>query len=286
MMDASNGRKALILSGGGARAAYQAGAATALIRDSGINFSIFCGAGIGCLNSVMLAQGDLHLLRQMWLNIRNSDDVYLQKPRFRALMSNTPLRQKARAQIDASAIRKAGNSLIIPVVNLNTGNVEIANQDTPDLWRWVMAATILPLAFSPMRIRSNDYVTGMIRNVSPIKLALDAGAEDIWVVLATPLHIKLRVRPFNNIIDIGLRTLEILHNDMFMRDIENVRSVNRRLESGQLQEGLRYVGIHVLAPQKMLCNAMDFRTRKIAKVMDIGYHDANRMASKQDELPI
>ncbi|MBV8244414.1 MAG: patatin-like phospholipase family protein [Candidatus Eremiobacteraeota bacterium] len=59
--------KALILSGGGARGAYEAGVATALAERE--RFDLICGSSIGAVNGAFIAQGDLGGLRQLWREV-------------------------------------------------------------------------------------------------------------------------------------------------------------------------------------------------------------------------
>jgi len=49
--------RALILSGGGARGAYEAGVAVSLLEHE--DFELACGASIGAINGALIAQGDL-----------------------------------------------------------------------------------------------------------------------------------------------------------------------------------------------------------------------------------
>lgn len=81
----NNSHTALILPGGGARAAYQVGVIKALAeicQDFENNpFPILCGTSAGALNAVVLATGPAHFvdaahrLEQIWLNLRH-DHVY------------------------------------------------------------------------------------------------------------------------------------------------------------------------------------------------------------------
>ncbi|MBP3941474.1 MAG: patatin-like phospholipase family protein, partial [Christensenellaceae bacterium] len=50
------GKKAVVLSGGGARGAYQAGAWKAL-RELDYQFDIVTGTSVGALNAAMMASG-------------------------------------------------------------------------------------------------------------------------------------------------------------------------------------------------------------------------------------
>lgn len=48
--------RALVLSGGGAKGAYQAGAIRHLLGDLGIHYDGFCGSSVGAINAAHLAQ--------------------------------------------------------------------------------------------------------------------------------------------------------------------------------------------------------------------------------------
>lgn len=59
--------KALILGGGGARGAYEAGVAISLLKHE--QFDIICGTSIGALNGALIAQGDIAQLERLWRSI-------------------------------------------------------------------------------------------------------------------------------------------------------------------------------------------------------------------------
>jgi NTE family protein len=65
-------RRALVLTGGGARGAYQAGAIQGLY-DRGERFDLICGTSIGAVNGALVAQGDLATLRELWGSIAQLD---------------------------------------------------------------------------------------------------------------------------------------------------------------------------------------------------------------------
>jgi predicted acylesterase/phospholipase RssA len=59
--------KALVLSGGGAHGAYEAGVATSLLERE--RFDVVCGVSIGAINAALIAAGrDDHALQQFWLD--------------------------------------------------------------------------------------------------------------------------------------------------------------------------------------------------------------------------
>lgn len=59
---------AVVLSGGGAKGAFQAGALEVL-HDEGYKFDIISGVSVGTLNGAMLATGQLSTLIKVWENL-------------------------------------------------------------------------------------------------------------------------------------------------------------------------------------------------------------------------
>jgi predicted acylesterase/phospholipase RssA len=60
-------RRALVLSGGGARGAYEAGVVTALCERE--EFEIISGTSIGAINAALTAQGATDRLRTLWRSV-------------------------------------------------------------------------------------------------------------------------------------------------------------------------------------------------------------------------
>lgn len=68
--------KALVLSGGGARGAYEAGVLCGL-SDAGERFDLVCGTSIGAINASFLALGLLADLEQLWKSIASRNIITL-----------------------------------------------------------------------------------------------------------------------------------------------------------------------------------------------------------------
>jgi predicted acylesterase/phospholipase RssA len=82
-------RRALVLSGGGARGAYQAGLVEAWVSAANVRdgqplpqYSLICGTSIGALNAYMVGTGRYSELRTMWETVATQDVVKL-KNRYR-----------------------------------------------------------------------------------------------------------------------------------------------------------------------------------------------------------
>jgi predicted acylesterase/phospholipase RssA len=68
--------KALVLTGGGARGAYEAGVVQGL-ADAGEAFDLVCGTSIGAINAAFYAQDLLPELEQMWKSIASRNIIAL-----------------------------------------------------------------------------------------------------------------------------------------------------------------------------------------------------------------
>ena len=80
--------RALVLSGGGARGAYQAGIVDALVKARGIPdgsaltpYGIVCGTSIGAINGYFVATGQYTALRNLWYGVAFQNVIRL-KPRY------------------------------------------------------------------------------------------------------------------------------------------------------------------------------------------------------------
>lgn len=112
---------ALVLMGGGARTAYQAGVLHALAQmldeaqpkgrsGSGLPFQLLVGTSAGALNASFLAAraqqglGALHALSSFWRNLSSSDVYQLHLPRWAGLSRITAAWQLARAVRERGAL--------------------------------------------------------------------------------------------------------------------------------------------------------------------------------------
>lgn len=93
----------IVFCGGGAKGAYQIGVWKRL-RELGFEERIrgVSGASVGALNSLLFAQGDLELARDVWKDIRQ-EDITRQGPAFKTLFRTTGVMAGAKAAASALA---------------------------------------------------------------------------------------------------------------------------------------------------------------------------------------
>lgn len=197
-------KRAIVLSGGGARGAYQIGVWQALDALN-IAYDIVTGTSIGSLNGVMMAQGDLAAATSLWANIttkqiaslpESTEDLTAEEY-FKLLMKDivlhngantTPLEELIQKTIDLPKLRDSPIALgLVTVEYPSLIPVEIAVKDIADddLMDYLMASSACRPAFKLREIHGKKYVDGCYHDNLPINLAISLGADEI---IAVDLH--------------------------------------------------------------------------------------------------
>ncbi len=218
-------KHALIMSGGGALGAYEAGAAPILLNhyagtDSPI--TIFSGTSVGALSAAALVQGathaDLHrvgavmigrearaageFLERIWVDMRPGDiikDRWFNRTamawrllRGRSVYDARPLERLLARTLDAKAIRRSPWQLLVHMTNVDTkGQVTACNSDE-QLLAAVLASASIPVAFSHVNIGGLTLVDGGVVANTPMGAAIAAGAEMLTVIYLDDEHITPR----------------------------------------------------------------------------------------------
>jgi len=142
------GELAIVLSGGGAKGAFQVGVLDALIQDKKVNFNIAVGTSTGAIQAAAVAQDDIPRLIQFWTSIKKPDDIYRKrggllldiiggKP---SLYTTAPLQALLRQSVDDQKIKASGKRLRIGIVNLTTGTEEQESMDNTRVFRMAFAS--------------------------------------------------------------------------------------------------------------------------------------------------
>jgi NTE family protein len=181
------GKLALVLSGGGARGAFQAGALVELLAyfdRTGKRINILSGTSVGALNGMSIAQAESlaaarEEIESQWKHLTN-DDVYkvrgweivkliaklatrrienwVHTPGVDSIFDNTPLYNKYvenYLNLDAIRSRRTVDEFFVSLTSLNTGAAYLQCLTTePSLQRakeYIMASTITTVAYPPVK---------------------------------------------------------------------------------------------------------------------------------------
>ncbi|MFH2007596.1 MAG: patatin-like phospholipase family protein [bacterium] len=190
-------RRGLVLSGGAALGAYQAGVLGAL-RAHDIEFEVIAAASIGVLHALAWNRGDMvHHLQDHW-----RDNVTRLRPFdvTRLLTFNNPFRFQGSMD---GVVRRYRTThpradapgqvpIIVSLTHASTGRNLLVDTSDPTLTAEeriavLKAATTIPaLGDGAIRFRGRAYYDGGFSNNLPVEPLLDRGLDELWLVPLFP----------------------------------------------------------------------------------------------------
>jgi len=227
-------RRALVLSGGGAKGVWQVGACEHLIAERGYWFDVISGVSAGAVNAAALApaadahglERELEHLRSVWLGLRGDCDIYRRRPfgalgmvlgRRASLHDLTPLRRVLEQHLDPPRVAASPIRLRVGYVDLLAGRYHTVGNEHPALVDAVLASCALPLVFPPVPLDRGKQlgVDGGVHNVTPLADALHAFADageptdepdEVWVLVPEPVR-PVRRRAVGHWLGVVLRSV-------------------------------------------------------------------------------
>ncbi len=292
-------KTALVLSGGGAKGAFQAGALQVL-AEHGIKYQSIAGVSVGALNGVMVAANKLARLTQIWETI-TQDQVYTkrslpwlalqylghkigiaQPPQ--SIYSNDPLYELLKAELSNITLEVP---LSVGRVNLQTGDyIHAINPSAPYFLEIILASTAIPVIWKPVDIEGNLFVDGGIRNTTPLKDAIRTNPDRIIVITNGPLDAFATNPTINDIVDIAERSLDIMLDEIFREDLKRCQQINRLVQQAE-EKGvtlyskngrrLQHYEIITIAPPEPLGSALDFGRKRLDQLLEKGREEAKKV---------
>ena len=193
-MKTTKKKTALVLSGGGSRGAYEAGAWQAL-TELGIEIDMVTGTSVGAINGAMVAQQDLENTVKLWKEIETHmvfdvpegfkmQDYAREFVKHRGA-STTGLKKLMEKYYDEEKIRRSPVDFGVVVVEKDTLKphyVFIDQMKPGQLIDYVMASASIFPAVHSYEIDGVEYIDGGYADVMPVKMALERGADQVIAV--------------------------------------------------------------------------------------------------------
>jgi NTE family protein len=278
-------RRALVLSGGGSKGAFEVGVLQRLMGDEQIDYDLLCGTSVGAINAAYVAQTPLGQPREAATKLRALwDTVTTDKVRrnwfplrelsafFKtSVYDSQPLHDWIRSGLDVAAVRASGRRLRVVSVSFGTGETFVADEQTPDLAEWVIASSAFPVMFTPAWIGGDLWTDGGLRSVTPLGEAIRAGADDIDVVLSSDPFADSRfdVNHAHAIPQLLLRSIDIMSGEVSRADL---RIAGLKNDLSQLRPQYRKVKIRLFEPREPLpFDSLDFDPANLQKMIAAGY---------------
>jgi NTE family protein len=272
--DAAGRRLGLVLSGGGARAAYEAGVALAL-HERGIVPAAVAGTSSGALNAVMVATGEAERLAALWRTLRR-EDVYAYPAatiaggllpgwlgltwlrHARGVLDPAPLRRTIERHLDLDRVREAPVRLLVLAADLVSGQARRFDNRSLTVEALLASATV-PGLFPAVVADGAVLVDGGIVQRAPILDLLDAESLDrLLVVLGYDSEPSTdpRLQPVLE------RAFELALSREILRDVELARFRHPAVE------------VQVLRPSEPLRHRpLDFDGARLGRLVDLGHRD-------------
>lgn len=275
--------KALCMSGGGVKGAFECGVLKYLLGDKQIQYDVLAGVSVGALNAGFLAQFGhgreqeaVKKLEELWLSIKNSSIKSLHFPPYvsalwkSGLYSTKPLRKLVENNLSPSNIVLSGKLLRIGATSLNTGIYKVWTEKDNDIIDGIMASSSFPVFFDTVKIKNEEFVDGGVRDITPLKEAIDAGADEIDVILASAKGISLVDDKFNVLKSAG-RALSIIMDEVFENDLR-ICALKNNLD------GYKKIKLTIYRPEKIVSqNSLDFNQKFIKEQIEVGYNYAKKI---------
>jgi NTE family protein len=270
-----NGKTALILSGGGAKGAFECGAEKYAREVKGYNWDIIAGVSVGALNGGMLAMKKYDRLFEIWNTVSN-DQVYTGGfniwSGFKLLFGA----KTGQFQVD----------LRVGAVSLFTGEYYQFKPDMPNFSEAILASTVMPIIWEPLELspQYRSMVDGGVRNISPLGDILDEDPAEIVIINCNAEKFEPLTEPPKDVLKIGQRTLDILLDEVFRGDLEEFLRINAlvkeadalgfKLHHPESGKELKYFEAKVIEPLAPLGETLDFSQPAVQRSLHLGWERA------------
>lgn len=270
-------KTAFVLTGEGAKGAWQAGAMLNLANNNIIPDALY-GVSSGAVNSIGFALAGPQELYEIWRNIKGLRDVFSFN-RFSFLwatgfFNSKPIR-KVLSKFTSNAFRC---DVAVPSVNAISGNIHWiefkAGQSYPATE--IETAFGAAIAISCLVEASNGFIDGGCRILAPLKRAIIEGADQIYIITGRPMN---KNPPFDGkglwlggrimkAATYGYRSVDLLMHQIILNDLEVAQSINTVTKNALNREmavlkgteisKARYVKIFMVAPKEHIGGALEF----------------------------
>ncbi|NLW58727.1 MAG: hypothetical protein GX073_00020 [Firmicutes bacterium] len=291
-------KRALVLSGGGSKGAFEVGAIANLVNKKKLDFQLLTGTSVGALNAAFLGQARNHQelqelaeeLTGLWLGIKGNRCIYrgglfgsLWRFASRgALYNPRGLRDLIHRRIDSERLFHPRTVVKVTVVSFETGKLLCADSRCrelqPDYLAYVLASASMPFFFPAVPIAGQHWYDGGLRDLTPLAAAIKEHPDEIIVITTFPIGPNLEAalppaRPGHALKAI-LRTVEILLSEIAVNDLQLAQEINK---AWWRYPGKRPIPIQIIAPTKPLPgDTLSFDPGQIRANLHAGYEAAEK----------
>lgn len=275
--------RALVLEGGGMRGTFTAGVLEAFaekLGDGGRGFNMAVACSAGACNAASYLAGQTWRNRRIYLDFLDGGKLVRWSRLFVGgnVMDIDYLIDEVTVRLcplDLERLKKNPIPLYIGVMDADTGDTKYLMSHEDDLITGLRATCALPTFYRrPVSYQGRRYIDGGVSDPVPVQKAIELGAQELVVVLTSPVEArKRRSRHLPGM-------LRLLSSDPAVRNALEKRYLRYRKVSDLIDSPPRGVTIRVLRPSRPLGVSRATRDRrKLEKACDLGYEDGRRFVS-------
>jgi len=269
---------ALVLSGGGAKGAYEAGVAAVFV-ERGLPIRLVAGSSAGALNAAMIASGRADRLEAMWRTVTREQVYRLRASVFFAgflpgwltlfvlneassLFDPGPLRELITSSLDFERIQASPVRLLVTATDLASREKRVFDNRTVTVDA-LMAASAVPGLFPPVDVDGALLVDGGLTGRAPVLEALEADASlGRAVVVMSYASTERGASP---------TTMRRALEESF--ELIMIQQIRRDTELARLRHAA--VDVQLLTPSSpLLLRPLEFEGDAMARLLALGRADA------------
>ncbi|HSA58504.1 MAG TPA: patatin family protein [bacterium] len=268
-------KKGLVVEGGGMRGAHTCGALMALAEKGHAEFDVVAASSAGACTAAYLVSRQFDVFPVIWTQYLHDGRFFDLKrlPTRRSVMDLDFLVHrvfKVLNPLDLEAIRTSPTQFFIVSTDCETGEPKYFDAHTDPILNALKASAAMPIAYRhPVVVDGRTYIDGGVTDPIPIQKALDAGCDDITVLLTRPEGYRKKIPLVNILPRLYARKYPRLA-EAFMRRFEAYNRAVELIESGRLPARLTIIRPQTKLPTTRLTTSLP----KIQAAIRRGFEDA------------
>lgn len=315
--------RALVLSGGGVKGAFEVGVLRKLLDEEKVDYDIYCGVSVGALNASFLATGPLSEtlpeLEKVWFGIKGNHSIwkhnlfkkliyagilisslfllsffsfifnyhklititlfvcgilsfysiYIIFNKTKSVYLNSPLKKLVYDGLNIKKLQNSGKKLRVGAFAYEIAEYQDGKTEYPNIKDWVIASSAFPIFFPMEKIGKYNYTDGGVTDIAPLRDAIEAGANKIDIILASPTFDN-KVDGVPGILTQALRIIDCMSTAILLDDLKAVQRTNKYIASGQITDK-KMIETRLFMPKKNLIeNSLNFSPIEIKRMYEEG----------------
>lgn len=271
----------LVFSGGGARGAYQIGVYEAL-DESGLEPDLVTGTSVGAILATLVASGCTPgEIKRLWLKACEPSFFPYRRDVFRLhrwehVRYNDQLGRLLADEIDWEAVQAAETELRFTAVDVREGDRVLFDNASasPEA---LLASTAIPMVFPVQEVDGRPLWDGGLLTATPLQPAIEAGADDVYVILNEPIN-RPSAGPPSSLPEALDRVIDIVNERALRKDLRRAMEINELVRADHAAPYWRTIHFHLFAPEKRLeINVLDLDEAESCQLWRRGYEDTHAL---------